>query len=138
RECLELDLAITAVRDRTSRSTSLVCTARDLVAQRDLVDETSHARRVDAIGTLAGGVAHDFNNLLMVIGAYAELALHAMSAEDPLRGHLQQILAASRRASSWWSAILMCRVCIGSECTRSSRKHVALFRGFCENTVCSH
>ncbi len=54
---------------------------------------------MDAIGALAGGVAHDFNNLLMVIGAYAELALHAMAAADPLRGHLQQILAASRRAS---------------------------------------
>jgi len=103
----ELDVAITAVRDRTSRSTSLVCTARDLVAQRDLVVETSHARRVDAIGTLAGGVAHDFNNLLMVIGAYAELVLLAMTAEDPLRGHLQQILAASRRASDLTRQLLV-------------------------------
>jgi len=62
---------------------------------------------VDAIGTLAGDVAHDFNNLLMVIGAYAELVLHAMTAEDPLRGHLQQILAASRRASDLTRQLLV-------------------------------
>jgi len=103
----ELDLAITAVRDRTSQSTSLVCTARDLVAQRELGAETSHARRVDAIGTLAGDVAHDFNNLLMVIGAYAELVLHAMTAEDPLCGHLNQILAASHRARDLMHRLLI-------------------------------
>jgi PAS domain S-box-containing protein len=82
----ELDIDITPVRDTRGRIASLVCSGRDAGAQRELEKQVSQARRMDAIGTLAGGVAHDFNNMLLVISAYAELALdslppkHEMSA----------------------------------------------------------
>ena len=98
-EPCDLDFAITPVRDGKGRMANLVCTGRDGSGQRELETQISQARRMDAIGTLAGGVAHDFNNMLMVISAYAELGLDSLAKDDPLWRHLQEILSASRRAS---------------------------------------
>ena len=98
-EARELDVLIAPVRDGKGRTASLLCTGRDTSEKRELESQLSQARRMDAIGTLAGGVAHDFNNMLMVISAYAELSLDALPKEHRLWRNLQEILAASRRAS---------------------------------------
>ncbi len=103
----ELDLAITAVRDDASGTTNLVYAGRDITEQRILQVALRRARKSDAIGVLAGGVAHDFNNLLMVISAYAELALSALDAQNPLQRNLQEILQASRRASDLTHQLLV-------------------------------
>jgi len=95
----ELDVLIAPVRDSKGRIASLLCTGRDTSEKRELETQLSQARRMDAIGTLAAGVAHDFNNMLMVISANAELALDSLPKERRLLRHLQEILAASRRAS---------------------------------------
>jgi two-component system, cell cycle sensor histidine kinase and response regulator CckA len=75
------------------------CTGRDTCEKRELETQLSSALRMDAIGTLAGGVAHDFNNMLMVISAHSELALDSLPKEHRLWRHLEEILTASRRAS---------------------------------------
>ena len=95
----ELEIAIAPVRDSKGHIANLVCNGRDASEQRELETQISQARRMDAIGTLAGGVAHDFNNMLMVISAYAELGLDSLPKEHALWRHLQEILSASRRAS---------------------------------------
>ena len=95
----ELDIAITPVLDGKGHIASLVCNGRDVSGERELETQISQGRRMDAIGTLAGGVAHDFNNMLMVISAYAELGLDSLPQEHTLWRHLQEILSASRRAS---------------------------------------
>ena len=53
--------------------------------------------QLEAIGRLAGGVAQDFNNLLMIIEGNAERLLSALPGEDPQRGRVAAISAASRR-----------------------------------------
>ena len=98
-DACELDVLIAPVRDGKGRTASLLCTGRDTSEKRELESQLSQARRMDAIGTLAGGVAHDFNNMLMVISAYAELSLDSLPKEHRLWHNLQEILAASRRAS---------------------------------------
>ncbi len=95
----ELDVLIAPVRDSKGRTASMLCTGRDTSERRELETQLSHARRMDAMGTLAGGVVHDFNNMLMVISAYAELGLDSLPKKHPLRRNLQEILGASRRAS---------------------------------------
>lgn len=66
--------------------------------RRELEEHLRNAQRLEAVGTLAGGVAHDFNNLLTVIYANAELALADVAPSAPAADALQQLLIASRRA----------------------------------------
>lgn len=63
-----------------------------------LVEHLHHTQKMEAIGTLAGGVAHDYNNMLSVISGYAELALGKVDPGDPLHGDLKQIREAARRS----------------------------------------
>ncbi len=68
----------------------IVITSRDITVRKQaelekekLHDQLLHAQKMEAIGTLAGGVAHDFNNLLMGIQGYASLALHELQIGSP-------------------------------------------------------
>lgn len=68
------------------------------VERRELESHVRNTQRLEAVGTLAGGVAHDFNNLLTVIHSNAELAIADVAPSTPAAEALQQLLIASRRA----------------------------------------
>jgi PAS domain S-box-containing protein len=69
----------------------------DVTVQRQCEEELIHARRVEAVGRLAGGVAHDFNNLLTVIASYVAL-LHR-KVEPDLQRDLDEIGQAAQRGA---------------------------------------
>ncbi|QJX00977.1 response regulator [Frigoriglobus tundricola] len=68
--------------------------------RRELESQLVHARKMEAVGQLAGGVAHDFNNLLTVINGCSDLVLEALPPADAGRVMLTQIRDAGQRAAA--------------------------------------
>lgn len=66
--------------------------------REELQARLNRSQRLEAIGTLAGGIAHEFNNILGAILGYGEMALAALHGRSPARGHIRQMMRAGERA----------------------------------------
>ncbi len=70
---------------------------RDTTRQQKLEIQVQQAHKMEAIGTLSGGIAHEFNNLLGIIVGNAEMALDDIPPHEPVREFIQEIMVASQR-----------------------------------------
>jgi PAS domain S-box-containing protein len=96
----EQDTVISPVRDGSGKVVNYVGVLRDNTRERRLEEQLRQSQKMEAIGTLAGGVAHDFNNLLTVIEGYSDLLLSRLGEGNPLASEVREIRKASDSASS--------------------------------------
>ena len=87
-------------------------TERKRAEQQQMIVEAQlrQAQKMEALGTLAGGISHDFNNILGIIIGFAELAYWDVGENSPAGKSLKNILQATNRAKALVQQILsFCR-----------------------------
>lgn len=97
---------------------------RNVTEQRKLENQLRQSQKMEAVGTLAGGVAHDFNNILNVILGYGTMVMDTLAAGSQSKDDMHEVLLAAERA-----AVLTKRLLI------FSRKHLVEMKPVNINTL---
>lgn len=94
------------VCDEAGRPRLVIIVASDETQRHQLETERLRLQKLEAVGTLAGGLAHDFNNLLQ--GVFGHIALARLKLAEPAAAVdlLQQAEKATGQAVSLTSQLL--------------------------------
>ncbi|HTU24635.1 MAG TPA: ATP-binding protein, partial [Pirellulales bacterium] len=88
----KVDRACIVVRDLSERKQAEA-------ALHEKEEQLRHKQRLEAVGSLAGGIAHEFNNLLHSIRGYAKFAMEGLAEEDSRHQDLEQVIVAADQAA---------------------------------------
>ncbi len=93
--------------DNSGQLKEMLCIGNDItelkkaeLEKKELEASLQRARKMEALGTLAGGVAHDLNNILSGIVSYPELLLMDIPPDSRLRKPIMTIQNAGERAAA--------------------------------------
>jgi PAS domain S-box-containing protein len=96
-----------ALRDAQGRILEILCIGNDVTALREAESEKKalearlqRAEKMEAIGSLAGGVAHDLNNILPSLISFPDAILMDLPEDSPLRKPVLSIKRAGERAAA--------------------------------------
>jgi two-component system, cell cycle sensor histidine kinase and response regulator CckA len=95
----KVELEITSSAITYNGKDAVIISARDQTARIELERQLQHAQKMEAIGTLAGGIAHDFRNIVQSVIGFTELLLSRKPEEHPDRTKLEYILQSAQRAN---------------------------------------
>lgn len=99
-----VELSVASVKLEAEKR--VVVAVRDMTQWKELQQHVLQTQKMEALGTLAGGVAHDFNNLLMVILGSLEMSLEDVGPEHRARPGLERALQAGKRGKALVRQIL--------------------------------
>ncbi len=80
---------------------------RDITEHHKLEEQLRQSQKMEAIGTLAGGVAHDFNNILSVIMGYGTMVMDCLEDGSTSKKDIKEVLTAAERAATLTKRLLV-------------------------------
>lgn len=87
------------LRGQGGRLVGVLSTAENITKEQNLEKQLLQSQKMEAIGTIAGGISHDFNNILTSIINSTELAIGDVEANSQTEADLNRVLKAARRGS---------------------------------------
>lgn len=100
------EATITPVRGKDGKIITFAAIQRDITREAELERQLLQAQKMQAIGTLAGGIAHDFRNTLALIMGHCEIAMGVVPENHPVVLHLHKMMRAGNRAADMVKQIL--------------------------------
>ncbi len=101
------------VGDKNDRFLYFFTIFEDITGQKQTQGESTsvtpkliQANKMEAVGTLAGGIAHEFNNILTTVIGFSSLLQIKMDRIDPRQIYLEKIVSASKRAEQLTKSLL--------------------------------
>ncbi|MBW2647375.1 MAG: PocR ligand-binding domain-containing protein, partial [Deltaproteobacteria bacterium] len=94
---------ITDAQGKTIRLMEIIL---DITEKKNLEAQLLHAQKMEAIGTLAGGVSHDFNNILTGILGFTQLLMNKESLSGDGLSYLKRIEHEVKRAADLTTQLL--------------------------------
>ena len=97
---INVSLSGSRFNDAMGNPAGLLVLIRDTSERTKLEARLHQAQKMEAIGTLAGGVAHDLNNILGGLVSYPELLLLQLPDDSPLRKSILTIQKSGEKAAA--------------------------------------
>ena len=104
-EQIGVAFTVSPIKDETGAVVGASTIARDITERTRLEAQVRQSQKMEAIGSLAGGVAHDFNNILLVIRGHSARLLKDLG-DERLRESVEQIDRAAARAAEFTHQLL--------------------------------
>ncbi|HSR10348.1 MAG TPA: PAS domain S-box protein, partial [Thermodesulfobacteriota bacterium] len=101
------DWALTPLLDDSGEVEFLVFSLLDVTEEVRIQNHLRQTQKMEALGTLAGGISHDLNNVLAPIMINTELALLDLEAASPVRKNLEMLLQAVNRGKDLVKQIII-------------------------------
>ncbi len=100
-----LNTVKTPLRDAAGKTVGVLGVTHDITGIKKMESELAAARASEALSNVARPMAHDFNNALAAINGYATMIDDELTAANPLKREISQIIKAVTRAAELTSKL---------------------------------
>ena len=98
-DILDISMSSAVWLDESGVPAGSIIILRDVTDQKKMEAQLRQSQKMEAVGTLTGGVAHDFNNILTGILGNLTLAQTKLGPDHPCQRYLATTISAAERAA---------------------------------------
>ena len=91
-------ISVAHLPTRKGENERFIGVCHDITVEKEQEIQIRRSQKMDALGTLTGGISHDYKNMLGVINGFSELLEEGLTEQPRLKGFVHQIQEASDRA----------------------------------------